>query len=103
MSAPLCVPPPDDDIIVDLLYGCPWYNNRMPRSSALIPEWQLALIDAQAGGNRTAFMISAAVERAKRLRRQRMDEEIAASIHDSEDGDFAVDKDWENVAGDGID
>ena len=75
----------------------------MPKISMLIPERQLALIDAQAGGNRTAFMISAAVERAKRLRRQRMDEEIAASIQDSEDGDFAVYKDWENVAGDGID
>jgi hypothetical protein len=68
----------------------------------LIPDEQLAVIDAQADGNRTAFMIAAAVEQAKRLKRQRMDAEIAASVRASDDDDFTVYAEWEGVVGDGL-
>ncbi len=74
----------------------------MPKISMLIPDDQLSLIDAQAGGNRTAFMIAAAVERAKRMQRELMDAEIAASVRASDDDDFAVYADWEGAIGDGI-
>ena len=68
----------------------------------VVPDDQLAAIDAQANGNRTAFMIAAAVERAKRLKRERMDEEIAASVRANDDADVVVYKDWEFTVGDGI-
>jgi len=68
----------------------------------LIPDDQLALIDAQADGNRTAFMIAAAVEQAKRVKRRRMDAEIAASVRASDDDDFTVYAEWEGVVGDGL-
>jgi uncharacterized protein (DUF1778 family) len=74
----------------------------MAKISMLVPEDQLALIDAQAGGNRTAFMIAAAVERAKRLERERMDEEIAASVRATDHDDFSVYADWEGALGDGL-
>jgi hypothetical protein len=74
----------------------------MPKISMLIPDDQLALIDAQADGNRTAFMIAAAVEQAKRVKRRRMDAEIAASVRASDDDDFTVYAEWEGVVGDGL-
>jgi homoserine kinase len=74
----------------------------MAKISMLIPDEQLAVIDAQAGGNRTAFMIAAALERAKRLRRQRMDDEIAASVRASDADDSVVYDQWEATIGDGL-
>ena len=69
----------------------------------LIPADQLAEIDAQANGNRTAFMIEAAIERAKRLKRARIDDEIASSIRASEGDDFSVYEAWEGTLSDGLD
>jgi len=69
----------------------------------LIPADQLAEIDAQANGNRTAFMIEAAIERAKRLKRARIDDEIASSIRASEAGDFSEYEAWESTLNDGLD
>jgi homoserine kinase len=69
----------------------------------LIPADQLAEIDAQANGNRTAFMIEAAIERAKRLKRARVDDEIASSIRASEAGDFLEYEAWESTLNDGLD
>jgi hypothetical protein len=74
----------------------------MPKISMLIPDDQLSVIDAQAGGNRTAFMIAAAVERAKHLQRARMDAEIAASVRATDDDDFAVYAEWEGAVADGL-
>jgi hypothetical protein len=68
----------------------------------LIPDEALSVIDAQADGNRTAFMIAASLERAKRMQRERMDAEIAASVRASDDEDFAVYEQWEGVVGDGL-
>jgi hypothetical protein len=74
----------------------------MPKISMLVAPEQLAAIDAQAGGNRTAFIIEAALERAKRLKRERIDAEIEASIRASDDGDFAVYAAWEGTLADGL-
>jgi uncharacterized protein (DUF1778 family) len=74
----------------------------MPKISMLIPPEQLAEIDAQAGGNRTAFMIEAAVERAKRLKRERVDAEIEASISSTDDDDFVAYADWKSTLADGL-
>ena len=74
----------------------------MAKISMLVPDDQLAVIDAHAGGNRTAFMIAAAVERAKVIKRERMDAEIAASVRASDDDDFVVYSEWESVVGDGL-
>jgi len=75
----------------------------MAKISMLIGDAELAEIDGQAGGNRTAFMVAAALERARALKRQRIDEEIAASLRESEEADARVDRDWEVTLADGLD
>ncbi len=74
----------------------------MAKISMLIPDEQLAEIDAQADGNRTAFMVAAAVERARRLRRERTDREILDSIAADDERDFAVYREWEGTSADGL-
>lgn len=75
----------------------------MAKISMLIPDRDLALIDREAGGNRTAFMVSASVERARRLERERIDREILASLATSAQSDAAEFAEWDAVAGDGLD
>ena len=48
--------------------------------SMTIPEEDLSLIDEFSGGNRTAFMVPASVERARALRRQAIDDDIARCL-----------------------
>jgi hypothetical protein len=74
----------------------------MPKISMLIPSEALAVIDEQAAGNRTAFMIAASVERARILSRARLDEEIAASVLASDDEDAIEYSAWEATIGDGL-
>ncbi|MGH7756422.1 MAG: hypothetical protein ACREM8_09095 [Vulcanimicrobiaceae bacterium] len=69
----------------------------------VIPDNQLKQIDAEANGNRTAFMVSAAIEAAKRTRRERIDREIAADIAENADADAQVYADWESSLADGLD
>ena len=69
----------------------------------VIPDAALAEIDESSNGNRTAFMIAAAVERARKIRRQRIDEEIAESCARNAELDLEVFRDWESTIGDGID
>jgi hypothetical protein len=75
----------------------------MAKISMLIGDAELAEIDGQAGGNRTAFMVAAAVERARALKRQRIDEEIAASLRENEAADALVDGEWDVTMADGLD
>lgn len=75
----------------------------MPRISMSIGDADLAVIDAQAGGNRTAFMVKAAVDRARGLRRERIDREIEATVIADADLNAEVYKDWEVTIGDGLD
>jgi uncharacterized protein (DUF1778 family) len=75
----------------------------MANISLQVPDKDLALIDAQAGkGNRTAFMVAAAVARAKAVRRERIDQEIIAAVQANEEADYAVYKDWECTMNDGL-
>ncbi|MGH7706628.1 MAG: hypothetical protein ACREM6_01665 [Vulcanimicrobiaceae bacterium] len=75
----------------------------MAKISMVIPDNQLKQIDAEANGNRTAFMVSAAIEAAKRTRRERIDREIAADIAENADADAQVYADWESSLADGLD
>jgi hypothetical protein len=84
-------------------YGRLCYTHDMAKISMVIPDDQLAKIDAEANGNRTAFMVSAAIEVAKRTHRERIDREIAADIVENADADAQVYSDWESTLADGLD
>lgn len=73
----------------------------MPKISMLVPDELLAEIDAQAGGNRTAFMVDAAVERARRARREKTDREIMGALDRDVERDARVYADWEATLNDG--
>ncbi len=68
----------------------------------LIPDDLLIEIDAQAGGNRTAFMVEAALDRARRVRREKMDREIIASLENDADADEREHAAWEATTNDGL-
>jgi hypothetical protein len=75
----------------------------MAKISMVVPDDLLAKIDAEANGNRTAFMVSAAIEVAKRSRRERIDREIAADTDNNEEADAQEYSDWECTLADGLD
>ncbi len=75
----------------------------MAKIAMVIPDNHLATIDTEANGNRTAFMVSAAIELAKRTRRERIDREIAADVAENADVDAQVYADWECTLADGLD
>lgn len=74
----------------------------MPRISMLLSDEDLAIIDAAASPNRTAFMVAAAKEVALRLRRAREDAEIEAIMRENADDDVALVKEFESTLGDGL-
>jgi uncharacterized protein (DUF1778 family) len=74
----------------------------MPKISMLIPDDALALIDRHASGNRTAFMMEAAVARARGLERERTDRDIIAALTDDPAADAAVRAAWHPTLADGI-
>jgi uncharacterized protein (DUF1778 family) len=74
----------------------------MPKISMLIPEDVLAEIDAQAGGNRTSFMVAAAIERARTLKRDQIDREIATTLTANATENAAAYRDWEPTLADGL-
>jgi uncharacterized protein (DUF1778 family) len=67
-----------------------------------IPDEELALIDAEAGGNRTQFMLAAAHEAAERLRRARFDAEIADILLEDVERDLAINDDFSAAMSDGL-
>jgi hypothetical protein len=85
-----------------IAYGWSCYNKRMAKVSMLIPDDALAEIDASAGGNRSAFMIAASLQRARDLRRLREDREIADLCAEHAEADEAVTRDWESTLSDGL-
>ena len=85
------------------MYGGLCYTNDMAKISMVIPDDLLAKIDAEANGNRTAFMVSAAIEVAKRSHRERIDREIATDVTENADADAQVYSDWECTLADGLD
>ena len=75
----------------------------MAKISMLIADHLLAEIDAQAAGNRTAFMLAASLGRARVLRRELLDREIAESLAADAENDLAVIRDWDVTIADGLD
>ena len=75
----------------------------MAKISLSVDDALLAEIDAQAGGNRTAFMVAASLERARALHRERVDRELAAILDADVDADMALYRDWESTLADGLD
>jgi hypothetical protein len=63
----------------------------------------MAEIDKQAGGNRTAFMVAASLERVRTVKRERLDRQITESLDAATDADIAVYRDWEATLTDGLD
>ncbi len=74
----------------------------MPRISLLLSDEDLAIIDAAASPNRSAFMVAAAKEVAARIRRAREDEEIARICAEQADEDRELAADWECTLLDGL-
>lgn len=73
----------------------------MPKISMLIPEADLRIIDS-VSKNRTAFMIEASVNEAKRRRRELEDAEIARICASNAERDRALAAEWESTLSDGL-
>lgn len=74
----------------------------MAKISMVVPDEDLAAIDEVATPNRTAFMLKAAKEAAARLRRERLDAEIARCLTESADDDRLLLDEFAGVAADGL-
>jgi hypothetical protein len=74
----------------------------MPRISMLLSDEDLAIIDAAASPNRTAFMVAAAKEVALRIQRVREDAEIEAIMRENAAEDAALAEEFESTLGDGL-
>ena len=74
----------------------------MPRISLLIGDDDLAIIDAAATPNRTAFMVAAAKEVARRVQRARDDDEVARICAETADEDRALAAEFECTLADGL-
>jgi hypothetical protein len=68
----------------------------------LLSEEDLAIIDAAATPNRTAFMVAAAREAALRVRRAREDAEIEAIMRENADHDVALASEFDCTLEDGL-
>ncbi len=68
----------------------------------LLSDEDLAIIDAAASPNRTAFMVSAAKEVALRVQRAREDAEIEAIMRENAVDDAALAEEFESTLGDGL-
>ncbi|MBC5811083.1 MAG: hypothetical protein GIW95_09595 [Candidatus Eremiobacteraeota bacterium] len=75
----------------------------MTRISMLVPEADLALIDAVAEPNRTAFMLAAAKAAALRVQRKREDIEIARILDEQVDQDRELMAEFACTSADGLD
>jgi hypothetical protein len=74
----------------------------MPRISMLLSEEDLAIIDAAAKPNRTAFMVAAARDAAIRIRRAREDAEIESIMRENADHDAALAAEFDCTLEDGL-
>ncbi len=68
----------------------------------LVSNEDLAIIDAAAAPNRTAFMVTAAREAALRVRRFREDAEIEAIMRENAADDAALAAEFEGTLEDGL-
>ena len=74
----------------------------MAKISMLISDEDLALIDAAAIPNRTAFMVAAAKEVAMRVQRAREDAEILRILEEGAADDQALLDEFSGTASDGL-
>ena len=68
-----------------------------------VPDEVLAMIDAEAGDNRTQFMLNAAREAIRLRQRERVDVEVSRILLDDVERDLAIARDFESTIGDGLD
>jgi uncharacterized protein (DUF1778 family) len=68
-----------------------------------VPDDVLDLIDAEAGDNRTQFMLNAACEVIARRQRERTDAEVSRILLEDVERDLAILSDFEPTMGDGLD
>jgi hypothetical protein len=83
-------------------YGCFVYTYCMSKISMSIPPEALALIDEVAAPNRTAFMIEAALDAARRRRRELEDADIAWICTEGSGRDQAITQEFVNTLGDAL-
>ncbi len=68
-----------------------------------VPDDVLALIDAEAGNNRTQFMLNAAREAIARRRRERLDAEVSFLLLEDVERDVTIADDFAPAMNDGLD
>ena len=78
-----------------------YHADVMAKISMIVPDEDLAAIDAVASPNRTAFMLQAAREAVARLQRQRLNDEIARCLAETAADDVALLDEFAGVAADG--
>jgi len=74
----------------------------MAKISMVVPDEDLAAIDEVASPNRTAFMLEAVREAVVRVRRQRLDAEIAACLEETANDDVALLAEFSGLSADGL-
>lgn len=67
-----------------------------------IPDDFLAEIDAEAGDNRTQFILNAARAAIKRIKRERLDEEVGRLLAEGADESIAIDHEFAHTLLDGL-
>jgi uncharacterized protein (DUF1778 family) len=68
-----------------------------------VPADELAAIDAEAGENRTQFMLAAARDAVNRLRRERLDAEIGRILAEDAEENLAILDEFAHAMADGLD
>jgi uncharacterized protein (DUF1778 family) len=68
-----------------------------------VPDDVLAMIDAEAGTNRTQFMLNATREAISRRQRERLDTEVSFLLLEDVDRDLAITEDFAHTTDDGLD
>jgi hypothetical protein len=67
-----------------------------------IPDDDLASIDAEAGGNRTQFMLDIVRAELVRRHRERLDEEVGRILAEQADENRAIAREFDATLADGI-
>jgi hypothetical protein len=75
----------------------------MAKISTIIPDDDLVAIDEVASPNRTAFMLEATRQAAARIKRERLNIEIALCLAETAGDDMALLEEFAGAAADGCD
>lgn len=74
----------------------------MAKISLVIPDVELAAIDAVAPSNRTAFMLAAVREAVQRINREREDRDLARILDESAEEDAQLLAEFSGTVADGL-